>query len=243
MINRVIFNADDYGLTSGITRAIIESHRNGVVMSTTILGNCDDKLLVEAADLAKQNPGLGVGAHLVLTTRKPLLPDHKTLVDAQGFFSIDANNLNDSIDPKEVYSEWKAQILRLKEHFELTHLDSHHHVHLDNRLNKVARRLSREFKLPMRSVRENLPTEVRADLGFYGKYATLDHLQETMNHYNGTLEFMVHPGQKDDVFLEEISSYSQDRYQELQILTSKELSKYIKDKKIKIVNYRAIVMK
>ncbi len=243
MINRVIFNADDFALTSGITRAIIESHNNGVVMSTTVLGNCDEKLLIEAADLAKQHPKLGVGIHLVLTTRSPLLDTHKTLVDELGNFNIDANTPSDSVDLNEVYDEWKAQIKRISEHFDITHIDSHHHVHLDSRLNKIARRLSREFKLPMRSVRDNLPTEVRCDLGFYDETATLEHLYETMARYSGTLEFMVHPGAKEDLFLEEISRYNAKRYDETVLLTSDELRKFLKDNKIKVTNYRSIKRK
>lgn len=243
MISRVIFNADDYGLTSGITRAIIESHQNGVVNSTTILGNCDPKLLEEAADLAKQNPNLGVGVHLVLITRKPLLDSHKTLVDDQGFFKIDKNAPGEHIDTNEVYEEWRAQIKRISEHFKITHLDSHHHVHLDSRLNKVARRLSREFKLPMRSVRDNLPTEVRCDLGFFAEYATLDHLIDAMKRNTGTLEFMVHPGYADDLFLNEISSYNKKRADELAILTSQDLKDFIDKNQIEVINYGAISRK
>ena len=47
MINRLIVNADDFALTSGISRAIVEAHQKGIVTSTTILGNCDEKLLEE----------------------------------------------------------------------------------------------------------------------------------------------------------------------------------------------------
>ena len=60
MIKRLIVNADDFALTSDISRAIIESFQNGVVTSTTILANCDAKLLEEAIELSKQNPDLGI---------------------------------------------------------------------------------------------------------------------------------------------------------------------------------------
>ncbi len=243
MIKRVIFNADDFALTSGITRAIIEAHELGVVNSTTILGNCDEKLLIEAADLASSHPNLGVGAHLVLTTREPLLDTHKTLVDDQGFFKYKPDTLDDNIDLKELYDEWKAQLNRLKQYFDLTHIDSHHHVHLDDRLHKVVRRLSREFKLPLRSVRDNLPTEVKADLGFYGEYATLEYLQDTMNRFNGLIEFMVHPGYEDDTFLQEISSYNTLRQKELEILCSDKLKNFLKKHHIKNINYAKIKRK
>ncbi len=243
MLKRVIFNADDFGLSSGVNRAIIESHRNGVVNSTTILGNCDEKLLIEAADLAKQNPKLGVGVHLVLTTRAPLVEGHKSLVDEHGFFKYTGDTLDDKIDLDEVYVEWKAQIIRIKEHFEITHLDSHHHVHLDDRIYKVVKRLSREFKLPIRSVRSNTPTEIKANLGFYEELATMDYLFETMSIFNGLLEIMVHPGSKDDTFLEEISRYNNERYEETLILTDKRLQDFLKKNKIKNINYSHFKMR
>lgn len=240
MIKRVIFNADDFGLTSGITRAIIEAHKEGVVNSTTVLGNCEEKLLIEAADLASQVPGLGVGAHLVLTTGKPVLDEHKTLLDERGFFKFKSDTIDESIDLKELYEEWKAQLKRLQEHFEITHIDSHHHVHLDDRLHKVVRRLSREFKLPIRSVRDNFPTEIKADLGFYGESANLQYLIDTMSRMYGLVEFMVHPGYEDDTFLQEISSYHEEREKELEILKSKELKQFLENNHIKNINYAQI---
>lgn len=243
MLKRIIFNADDFGLSSGVNRAIIESHKNGVVNSTSALGNCDEKLLIEAADLAKQNPQLGVGVHLVLTTRKPLIDTHKTLVDQQGFFNVNDAKLSENLDLDEVYEEWKAQILRLKSHFNLTHLDSHHHVHLDENLYKVIRRLSREFKLPIRSVRDNLPFEVKADLGFFGQEATVEYLKNRISQLYGLVEFMVHPGLKDDLFLQEISSYNEARAKELDILCSEELKSFLIENRIKNINYGQIKRK
>lgn len=243
MLKKVIFNADDFGLSSGVNRAIIESHRNGVVNSTTILGNCDEKLLIEAADMAKQNPKLGVGVHLVLTMRAPLLDTHKTLVDEHGFFKYTGDTLDNEIALDEVYEEWKAQIQRIRKHFKITHLDSHHHVHLDDRLYKVVKRLSREFKLPVRSVRSNTPTEIKADLGFYGDNASLEYLLETMSKFNGLLEFMVHPGCEDDTFLEEVSTYNQARFKETGVLTDDRLKEFIKSNKIKNINYSHFKMR
>ncbi len=243
MVTKIIFNADDFALTSDITSAIIESHKNGVVMSTTVLGNADSKLLEEASELSKQNPKLGVGAHLVLTTRKPILSTHTTLVDQAGFFNLSSNSLSSEISLEEVYEEWKAQLTRLKEYFDLTHIDSHHHVHLDPRINKIARRLGREFKLPLRSLRDNFPKEVKADLGFYKETVTLDYLINLMSKQKGLVEVMVHPGYDSDVFLHEISSYTADREKELEILTSPELKDYIKENNIQLVNYGFIKLK
>jgi hypothetical protein len=35
LVRKLIVNADDFGLTAGVNRAIVETHRDGVVSSTT----------------------------------------------------------------------------------------------------------------------------------------------------------------------------------------------------------------
>jgi len=50
-LRRLIINADDFGLTSGVNRGILQCHQKGVVTSTTLMV-CGDKF-DEAAALAK----------------------------------------------------------------------------------------------------------------------------------------------------------------------------------------------
>ena len=102
MIKRLIVNADDFGITSEVSRAIVEAHQKGIVTSTTILANCDDKVLEEAVELSKQNPNLGIGAHLVLTMRAPILKDQPDLIDNMGNFRFNYDDM-DEIDLELVY--------------------------------------------------------------------------------------------------------------------------------------------
>src|SRR5699024_10472923 len=68
---KVLFNADDFGLTKGTTDGIIHAHLNGVVQSTTLMMN---GLAVDyAIRRAKQTTTLKVGIHLVLTCGKPVM--------------------------------------------------------------------------------------------------------------------------------------------------------------------------
>lgn len=243
MIKRLIVNADDFALTSDISRAIIESFQNGVVTSTTILANCDAKLLEEAIELSKQNPDLGIGAHLVLTTRKPILKEHKTLVDVFGNFKYITGSFDETIDVEEVYLEWKAQLDRLKAHFNLTHIDSHHHVHMSPKLHSIARRLSKEYKLPLRSRTDNFPFGIKTALGFQGENATVEYLKSVIESEKGLLEIMVHPGYENDIFLEEISDYNTERYTELKVLCSDEIKTFLEENEIELVNYSFIHLK
>src|SRR6266567_2315923 len=61
---RLIVNADDFGRSPSINEAVIRAHREGVLTTASLMVNepaCD-----EAAALARENPGLGVGLHLTL---------------------------------------------------------------------------------------------------------------------------------------------------------------------------------
>lgn len=62
---RIEINADDFGLTKGVTDGIIQAHQNGCVTSTTLMMN---GLATDyAVEKAAENPDLKIGIHLVLT--------------------------------------------------------------------------------------------------------------------------------------------------------------------------------
>jgi chitin disaccharide deacetylase len=63
-VRRLIVNADDFGLTAGVNRAILECHKRGVVTSTTLMANA--AAFSEAVQDAQSAPELGVGCHVVL---------------------------------------------------------------------------------------------------------------------------------------------------------------------------------
>ena len=65
MTQYLIINADDFGYTQGVNRAIAEAHRHGTVTSTSFM--VDAPGAAEAAELARQHPALGVGLHFVGT--------------------------------------------------------------------------------------------------------------------------------------------------------------------------------
>lgn len=243
MISKLIVNADDLGLTSSVSRAIVEAHQNGIVTSTTILGNCDNLLLEQAEEIARKNPKLGIGAHLVLTTREPVLKTHLTLVDGLGKFRFKHAEFDGVIDEEEVYQEWKAQLQRLTSVLSITHIDSHHHVHMRPEFQGVAKRLSKEFKLPMRWNKARKYSCVYSVLSFYADNATVEHLEEIIQSHHGLVEIMVHPGYDNDDFLEEISSYCKERQTELDVLTSERIREHLNVNNVELVNYRFVKKK
>jgi len=127
-------NADDFGLSAGVNRGILEAHWAGVVSSVSVLVNLpawEDA----APRLGAAAPALGVGLHLNLTVGKPLSPGG-TLCDRRtGAFHrltmLVGRALAGRIDPADVAAECAAQVARLREAgVAITHLDGHRHAHV-----------------------------------------------------------------------------------------------------------------
>jgi predicted glycoside hydrolase/deacetylase ChbG (UPF0249 family) len=59
-----ILNADDFGLSPGINREIIEAHRDGIVPSASLMAVRD--AFEEAVTLADKHPGLSLGVQVTL---------------------------------------------------------------------------------------------------------------------------------------------------------------------------------
>ncbi|HEX6806110.1 MAG TPA: ChbG/HpnK family deacetylase [Terriglobales bacterium] len=136
-MRRLIINADDFGLTAGVNRAIVEGHLNGVVSSTTVMA-CGQRF-EDAAALARQAPGLSVGCHLVLVDGTPAASAAQipSLIGASdGHFREKLLNfaclaLAGKLDPGQIEAEAMAQIQKLqKAGIAVSHLDSHKHTHM-----------------------------------------------------------------------------------------------------------------
>jgi chitin disaccharide deacetylase len=138
-VRRLIINADDFGLTSGINRAIVEAHQRGVVTAATLMAN--GRAFEEAAKLAPTVPQLSVGCHVVLVDGEPLLPAPQipTLLAADGprqhfrnsIAEVAAAALRGRIDPAQVEAEATAQMRKLQSAgLTLSHFDTHKHAHM-----------------------------------------------------------------------------------------------------------------
>ena len=134
---RLIVNADDFGLTAGVNRAISELHVAGVLTSATLMAS--GSAFEDAVEVARRHPGLGVGCHVVLTDGVPvsppesipslLGPDERSFRPELGAFLRAL--LRGDIRHEEIEREALAQITRLKDAgLAVTHVDSHKHTHL-----------------------------------------------------------------------------------------------------------------
>ncbi len=139
-MRRLIINADDFGLTEGVNRAILEGHRRGVITSTTLMAN--GNRFVSAARSAHSAPELSIGCHVVLVDGEPLLPkgEVRSLLAENsngaarlrnGFLELARDNFRHRIQPGEVEAEAAAQIRALQSAgISVSHVDTHKHAHM-----------------------------------------------------------------------------------------------------------------
>lgn len=133
---RLVVNADDYGLTSGVCTGILRAHQHGIVTSTSVLAPAP-ALCSHAAAL--RDSGIAAGLHLCLVGEDPPVlsaAEVPTLVDRHGnlatsWRSLSRRALLGRVDPDDVTREFRAQADLVQGlGVELSHLDSHQYVHL-----------------------------------------------------------------------------------------------------------------
>lgn len=139
-MRRLIINADDFGMTSGVNHAIIEAHRAGTVTSCTLMAN--ESAVEDAAALASRTPSLAVGCHIVLVDGRPLSPadNVSSLITSRngndarfrpGIAELAHAAVSGKIQPSDVRREASAQIVRLQSRgIALSHVDCHMHSHI-----------------------------------------------------------------------------------------------------------------
>jgi hopanoid biosynthesis associated protein HpnK len=138
-MRRLIVNADDFGLTSGVNRAIVEAHSRGIVTSATLMAT--GAAFTEAAQLARTVPGISVGCHVVLIDGRPVLGPLQlsTLtprgtaapIFRNGLKAFAARAVAGRLNPEEVEAEAAAQIRKIQAAgISVSHVDTHKHTHL-----------------------------------------------------------------------------------------------------------------
>lgn len=132
----LIVNADDFGLTDGVCRAVLTAHEVGVVTSTSALA------VAPAFDrhaAALRDSGLTVGAHLCAVGEDPPLLTAReipSLVDHAGRFPLTwqafvARVATGRVDSDDLRREFSAQLAKLAgADLPLTHVDTHMNLHL-----------------------------------------------------------------------------------------------------------------
>lgn len=133
-MSRLIINADDFGLTSGVNRAIVEASRAGSVTSATLMAN--SAAFDEAVALAKSQPQLRVGCHIVLIDGEPITSGLKTLTNGPARFKSSLKEfalaaVRKKLSQDEIRCEAEAQIRKIQSAgIVVSHIDTHKHTHI-----------------------------------------------------------------------------------------------------------------
>jgi hopanoid biosynthesis associated protein HpnK len=139
-VRRLIINADDFGLTRGVNRAIVEAHEDGVVTSSTLMAN--GAAFDDAIAQAKAAPRLSIGCHAVLVDGSPVLGEARvsSLIDRKsanggrfydGFGRLALLAVSNRLVDEQIEAEVAAQIRKLQSAgISVSHIDAHKHTHL-----------------------------------------------------------------------------------------------------------------
>jgi len=152
----LIVNADDFGHSSAVNRGVIHAHDHGIVTSASLMVRWP--AAVEAAEYARNRPGLSLGLHLDF-----------------GEWTYNDENWTPvyNVVPLDEVMALRQEALRQLAVFRtLTgrdpdHIDSHQHVHLREPARSVVLEAAQEVGIPVRDCSQ----EVRYCGRFYGQTA------------------------------------------------------------------------
>lgn len=261
-MKRLVVNADDFGFARDVNQGIIEAHREGILTATTLMaaGTAFD----DAVRLAKQNPSLDVGVHLVLVGEPPFPATVAQLVRSVALGQI------------RIYDELAAQVQRvIGEGLRPTHLDTHKHTHLLPPVLSAVARISEEFGIPW--VRRPFDFPLSPGGSAWAARAVSRSFRSVAGHFErvltrhgcrstdyfagfqltgrldatslasliralpeGSTEFMCHPGRCTEELRAAATRLKDSREQELLALKAPEVRAALREAEVNLVSYREL---
>jgi hypothetical protein len=243
----LIVNADDFGLTRGVSRGILEAGANGIVTSTTLIVN---RPLEPALVDELKASDLGVGLHMNLTLGAPVANPKRvpSLVDAEGTFVRDAREAAKRASKDEARIELGTQIDEFRKIMGRfpTHLDTHHHIGRHEPILELVLDFARAIKVPVRSQDDHVraaarrltlrtPDHFMGESGpdpYWSAERVLEHLASLPG---GVTEFMTHPGYFDNDLA--YSRYGKQRETELAGLTDPRAREAVAQEGIRLAHF------
>jgi predicted glycoside hydrolase/deacetylase ChbG (UPF0249 family) len=225
----LIVNADDFGLTEGINRGIIEAHEHGIVTSASLMVRYPGA--EAASESARAHPALSVGLHFEAGEWR-----YRNGEWYPAYRVIDAG------DSALVRSELDRQLAAFEKlnGQAPTHLDSHQHVHQSEPVRSVLQECAERLRVPLRGCGGRIT--YRGD--FYGQtgegqslpagisIAALERMIAAVEP--GWTEFGCHPGYADELD----SVYRGEREDELRLLCSDEIRAVLERYGVRLCSFR-----
>jgi predicted glycoside hydrolase/deacetylase ChbG (UPF0249 family) len=262
-LRKLVVNADDFGFTRDVNRGIVQAHREGILTAATIMSG--GAAFDHAVSLARENPALDIGVHLVLVGQPPF---PKTVAE------LAREVLRGRI---RIYEELAAQVRKvLDAGLDPSHLDTHKHTHLLPPVLDAVARISQEFKIPwvrrpfdfpmhsggvswskrtvsrafgvMRGRFERVlkqhgcrSTDHFAGFRITGKFDVADLTALIRVLPEGSTEFMCHPGICTEELRGANTRLKESRAAELQALTAPVLRDLLKEAGVELATFNSLV--
>jgi len=214
----VIFNADDFGASTGVNRGIVDCHVGGVLTSTSMM--VTGSAVEEAVELSREHPDLAIGLHW----------------DVYGEDERDF----DMSDERAIRDEFARQLDAFHELMGRgpTHVDSHRHAHRE--AFEVFHELVEPLGVPLRG-----DGTVNWVGGFYAQWewgvTELEHvsvaaLQRMLRDEaaDGWTEFSCHPGYRSPDYR---AMYLVEREEEVRTLTDPRVRQTVDELGLQLASY------
>lgn len=150
MGKKFILNADDFGMSKELNKAVLDGYNYGFLTSASICAN-GEAYSAAVNDIIPECPGMGTGVHLNIIEGYSLTKC-KFLTDNCGKFNKNyiyfiINSYKKSF-LEEIEAEFRAQIEKIQKSTSIDHLDSHVHVHAIPEIFKITCKLANEYNIP-----------------------------------------------------------------------------------------------
>lgn len=217
----LIVNADDFGGSMGLNRAIADCHRRGVLTSASLM--VTGRALAEAVAMSRDMPDLSVGLHF------DVWGEDEREFDIQNLPAV----------REEYHRQLDAFVWRMGRL--PTHVDSHRHAHREEGVFECFRELVAPLGVPLRG-----DGKVRFVGGFYAQwewmvtnleYVSVAFLQRMIREEvpAGWTEFSCHPGYVTDDYR---AVYLAEREAEVRTLIDPRIRATIDEQGIRLAGYR-----
>ncbi|MGC9259051.1 MAG: carbohydrate deacetylase [Phycisphaerae bacterium] len=228
---QLIINADDFGLSIQTNRGIIQCRQQGVLTSASLMVRAP--AASQAAHYAAGDPGLSLGLHVELGQWNL---HEGQWVQTQFVVPLD----NPTAVQDEIYRQ--IEMYRKLTGHNPSHLDSHQHVHQQEPVKGLMRRLAADLGVVLRGDSQT----VRFQGAFYGQDENLQPQPEFIAVANlirlldklqpGITELSCHPGLDDQLN----SNYRDQRRLEVQTLCDPAVRKAINQRQIELISFAVL---
>ena len=227
-VRSLIVNADDFGLSEGTNRGIIEAHERGIVTSTSLMVR--QPAVASAVAYAMAHPGFSIGLHLDLGEWE--WHDGGWVQTCDVVATDDANAVAAEIERQlETFHRLMGRVP--------THLDSHQHVHQHEPARTAALAVAARLGVPLRGIAGDIPFcghfygHGPKASAFPGGISVENLLRLLRELPAGTTELSCHPGLDEAL----VSCYRTERLTEVQTLCDPRVREAVQSEEIRLAGF------